>query len=249
MGRFIIVLMALAIAASSANADEKAPDNDKGQVAVSHTVAAESLPIDATLVYSYVDENRDGINDLFQDANGDGINDITLSAYAHHFGFVDANGDGINDVFVDRDGDGVNDLNGHFFDADGDGICDNVIDYDGNGVNDITGIVYHHQSLEGFRFGRMDEERGAEHHLFIDEDGDGMNDSRLPDMMHPVNGMDIFIDEDGDGICDGRNFMRPRMPVLGVGRAETTMPGRGHMGGNSESMDSGRKQHQMGGGK
>jgi hypothetical protein len=201
MGRFIIVLMALVIAARSANADEKAPDNDKGQAAVSHTVAAESLPIDATLVYSYVDENRDGINDLFQDANGDGI----------------------NDVFVDRDGDGVNDLNGHFFDADGDGICDNVIDYDGNGVNDITGIVYHHQSLEGFRFGRMDEERGTEHHL--------------------------FIDEDGDGICDGRSFMHPKMPGLGVGREEATVPGRNHMGEKYGPMDSERKQHQMGGGK
>lgn len=227
MGRFIIVLMALVIAARSANADEKAPDNDKGQAAVSHTVAAESLPIDATLVYSYVDENRDGINDLFQDANGDGI----------------------NDVFVDRDGDGVNDLNGHFFDADGDGICDNVIDYDGNGVNDITGIVYHHQSLEGFRFGRMDEERGTEHHLFIDEDGDGMNDSRLPDMMHPIDGMDVFIDEDGDGICDGRSFMHPKMPGLGVGREEATVPGRNHMGEKYGPMDSDRKQHQMGGGK
>ena len=162
---------------------------------------------------------------------------------------MDANGDGINDVFVDRDGDGVNDLNGHFLDADGDGICDNVIDLNGDGINDITGIIYHHRSLEGFRFGRMDEEREVEHHMFIDEDGDGMNDSRLPNMMHPIDGMDIFIDEDGDGICDGRSFMRPMMPGFGVGRAEMAMPEHGHMGGKSDPMDAGHKQHQMGGGK
>ena len=251
MERFVIFVMALVIAINSANADEKIPNNGKDQPEVSKTESTERSQIDATLTFSYVDENRDGVNDLFQDANGDGINDVTLLVYPHHFNFLDADGDGINDMFVDRDGDGVNDLDGHFMDADADGICDNVIDANGDGINDITGIVYHHRSLEGFRFGRMDEERGSEHHLFIDEDGDGMNDSRLPDMMHSISGMDLFIDEDGDGICDGRSFMRPMMqiPIPNEGREEQAMPGRGHMGEKSESMAPGRKHRQMGGGK
>jgi len=249
MARFTIFLVLWVIAAGSANADEKMPDNVQDQTTVSQEASVEPSSTDAVVLHTYVDDNRDGINDLFQDANGDGINDVTLQAYLHHFDFMDANGDGINDVFVDRDGDGVNDLNGHFLDADGDGICDNVIDLNGDGINDITGIIYHHRSLEGFRFGRMDEEREVEHHMFIDEDGDGMNDSRLPNMMHPIDGMDIFIDEDGDGICDGRSFMRPMMPGFGVGRAEMAMPEHGHMGGKSDPMDAGHKQHQMGGGK
>ena len=250
MGRFTLFIMALVIGIGSANADKKTPDDAQGQAAVSQ-IESTVPPTDAISIHGYRDENRDGVNDLFQDANGDGINDVTRQIYPHHFNFVDANGDGINDVFVDRDGDGVNDLNGHFLDADGDGICDNVIDLNGDGINDITGMAYHHRSLEGFRFGRMDEERGTEHRMFIDEDGDGMNDMHIPEMMAPINGMDLFIDEDGDGICDGRSFVRSMMQVTipSEGRAEQGMMGRGNMGGNAEVMDPNHKHKQMGGGK
>jgi len=235
-------------------ADEKVPEETATPNASKNAEGQDASlqPVQAILRSGYVDANRDGMNDLFQDANGDGINDVNQQAYDHHFYFVDANGDGINDLFVDRDGDGVNDLNGHFMDVDGDGICDNVIDHDGDGINDITGIEYHHRSLEGFRFGRMDEERGAEHQMFIDEDGDGMNDLQMPDMqaIHAVNGMDVFIDEDGDGICDGRTFMRPmQMSMPGVGREAQPVPGRGPMGGQTGPMMPGRQQHKMGGGK
>ncbi|MDA0746685.1 MAG: hypothetical protein O2954_09195 [bacterium] len=200
---------------------------------------------------AFVDQDRDGVNDRFQDANGDGINDVTNKPYPHRFQFVDQDGDGINDLFVDRDGDGVNDLNAHFIDLNGDGICDNVIDDDGDGSNDITGLKYDHRSLDGFRYGRMDEERGAEHRLFIDEDGDGMNDSRHPgeDQTHPVEGMDLFIDEDGDGICDGRTFLgrvpRGTMAMPGMPGGEEDRKTPGHMG----TDETGRNKHHMGGGR
>lgn len=249
MGQYITFFMTFVIAVSSAVADEKSQTEVKDQASITNTEPAEKSQVRVPAIINYVDENRDGVNDLFQDANGDGINDVTLLPYHHNFSFVDGDGDGINDMFVDRDGDGVNDLNGQFMDANGDGICDNVIDHNGDGINDVTGIAYHHRSLEGFRFGRMDEERGAEHHLFIDEDGDGMNDLRAPEMMHPVNGMDLFIDEDGDGICDGRSFLHPmmHMAIPNIGREERNT--LGHMEEDSEAMDIGRKHRQMGGGK
>lgn len=154
----------------------------------------------------YVDRNRDGINDLFRDANGNGVDDVTKKAYPHRFRFEDANGDNINDLFTDADGDGVNDRDAEYVDRDGDGICDNVIDYDGDGVNDITGTKYSRTSLQGGRFGRVDEDRGIIHPRFVDEDGDGMHDRHGVTGRAQRSGMDFFVDEDGDGICDGRNI-------------------------------------------
>ena len=164
----------------------------------------------------YVDRNRDGLNDLFRDANGDGVNDVSGEKYAHRFDFVDKDGDGVNDLFVDWDGDGVNDLHAKYVDADGDGICDNVVDFNGDSINDITGLKFGRKSLQGFRYGLVDEERGEVHRRFLDRDGDGMHD--LLKEMHRRGGrpgLDRFIDEDGDGISDGRRLrMGPPRPVM-----------------------------------
>jgi len=159
----------------------------------------------------FLDENGDGVNDLFRDADGDGINDVTGKLYHRNFTFVDADKDGKNDLFRDADGDGKNDL---FRDFDGDGINDTmlpmmqmgkgrsaiqqVIDFDGDGINDVTGMRYS-RSMRG---------RG-----FVDEDGDGFNDNAAvktdgrPEIEHGGK-YDTFRDEDGDGINDGRGFGR-----------------------------------------
>jgi len=169
-----------------------------------------------TKVVGYVDANRDGLNDRFRDANGDGVDDVSKKRYAHRFRFVDEDGDGVNDVFVDRDGDGVNDLQAKYVDADADGICDNVVDFDGDRVNDITGLKFGPKSLQGYRYGLVDEERGEIHRLFLDRDGDGMHD--MLKQLHrrgKAAEIDLFIDEDGDGIADGRRLRRgPPKPVL-----------------------------------
>lgn len=154
----------------------------------------------------YSDEDRDGRNDRFLDADGDGKNDVSGSPYPHQFPFQDEDGDHLNDLFRDLDGDGVNDLSGVFADADGDGVCDNVIDANGDGKNDITGRRYSKSSLEGFRFGRVEEERGKVHKRFRDRDGDGMNDLLRSLRASPKGEDDLFIDEDGDGISDVRKL-------------------------------------------
>jgi hypothetical protein len=160
----------------------------------------------------YLDEDRDGRNDLFIDENGDGVNDLTGQPYPHRFSFVDEDGDGRNDLFIDFDGDGVNDLEGRFADRDGDGACDNVIDFDGDGVNDITGEKYSPHALGGYRFGLIFEEQRRRLPRFVDEDGDGMHD-RLERFHRRAllleRQIDLFIDEDGDGIDDHRRMRRP----------------------------------------
>ena len=258
----VIFLWVPPLTADETSGVEKPPNKESSETAAPVTIhkkpalrkTSEADPSRKTK-QQYVDLNRDGVNDLFQDANGDGINDVTDQTYPHRFKFADQNKDGINDLFVDRDGDGVNDLSAHYMDLNGDGICDNVVDYDGDGINDITGVKYTHRSLEGYRYGRMDEEQGTEHHPFIDEDGDGMNDPRGTGHqgMHPADGMDVFIDEDGDGICDGRTFLgrEPGRSMPGMqGQDRQPMgPARGHMGPGNGDSETGGKKHRMGGGK
>ena len=162
---------------------------------------------DSTLaaIAGYVDAGRAGTNNRFRDANGDGVNDVTGKPYPHRFGYADQNGDGINDRFTDADGDGVNDLDGRVVDLDGDGVCDNVLDQDADGRNDVTGEAYDDQ-LKGWRYGLVNEETGQTASVFVDEDGDGANDSWESGSGRGHRGMaeDLFIDEDGDGIADGR---------------------------------------------
>jgi hypothetical protein len=154
----------------------------------------------------FIDENQDGINDIFRDSNGDGINDITQQPYQHNFKFQDKNQDGINDLFVDDDGDGVNDLARQFVDHDQDGWNDNVIDYNRDWINDITGMIYNQRQFHGNRYGIMLEEMGARIENYTDDDNDG----RYDNMRQYRRGMmqDRFIDENGDGIFDGRGFNR-----------------------------------------
>jgi len=158
-------------------------------------------------VFGFVDRNKDGKNDLFQDADGDGINDITNEPYQHSFKFEDKNGDKINDLYVDADGDGVNDLRAGYIDLDGDGICDNIIDMNRDFINDITGLRFSRKSLRGYKFGFVKEERLRLMQRFIDENADGIPDFRQagksPILMRHC---DIFIDRDGDGIDDRRQI-------------------------------------------
>ena len=184
-------------------------------------------------VVGFVDQNRDGINDLFSDVNGDGINDKTGKSYQHSFEFEDKNGDGINDLWVDSDGDGVNDRLGEvlkkmsqWIDRDGDGILDeevgqlrgkglklHVLDVNGDGCNDVTGNRYTGRDLYGYRYGNVDEEMDLKDPDFLDKDGDGMNDrfkERSLTRQQDRERMDRFIDADGDGIADDRGLERMR---------------------------------------
>ena len=168
----------------------------------------------AVTVVGYVDADTDGRNDRFRDADGDGRNDVTGQAYAHHFAIADVDGDGHNDHFRDVDGDGINDLDGRIVDVDEDGICDNVIDADGDGRNDITGVEFR-DTLDGWRYGRIDEDAGMEVARFMDRDGDGMHDFWADhDRLRAV---DLFIDEDGDGIADGRALRGGMDALHGLG--------------------------------
>ncbi|NOY79266.1 MAG: hypothetical protein GXO76_15545 [Calditrichaeota bacterium] len=168
----------------------------------------------------WIDQNHDGINDLFRDANGDGINDVTKKPYPHTFRFVDANKDGTNDVFIDADGDGVNDL-----------IAEHknlipVIDADHDGKNDITGQPYSPKNWGGGKYGFWDEQKGRIQMGFVDENGDGIDDrmaafkehrKELGKNHHKMK--DRFIDEDGDGISDMRmDRIRIRMRHMGKHR-------------------------------
>lgn len=196
-----------------------------------------ALAQEKSIKIGFVDENRDGVNDLFLDANGDGVNDVDGKEYAHLFEFQDEDKDGLNDLWLDADGDGVNDLarkleaksggkvEKPWVDKDGDGILDAdvppikfqnaekyVLDVDGDGKNDITGIEYKGKGvMMGYRYGKIDEERGIEPNRFFDQDGDGMDDrfearwlGRGGHFRH--HNRDFFIDEDGDGVCDGRRL-------------------------------------------
>ena len=167
------------------------------------------------IVFGFVDRNKDGKNDLFQDADGNGINDITKNPYPHSFKFEDKNQDKINDLYVDADGDGVNDLRARFVDLDGDGICDNVIDMNSDFINDITGLRYNRKNLRGYKFGFIKEERLMLMRGFIDEDADGIPDFRM--RRGRLGGKDIFIDRNGDGIDDRRQIQQRhrREPMRG----------------------------------
>ena len=160
-------------------------------------------------IFGFVDRDRDGKNDLFQDADGDGINDINGKEYQHNFKFVDKNGDKVNDIFVDVDGDGVNDQDVRYIDEDSDGICDNVVDCNKDNINDITGLRFNRKSLRGYKFGFIKEERNLMMQQFIDENADGIPDARqLGKGSHGMGPRDVFIDRDGDGIDDRREHMQ-----------------------------------------
>lgn len=183
-------------------------------------------------IIGWVDQNKDGKNDVFQDANGDGINDITKKKYEHKFAYKDTNRDGINDIFVDQDGDGVNDNSVAFADKNHDGINDNVLDFDKDGVNDITGVTYKNHDLGGYRFGIIIEELRLTLDRFVDQDGDGKHD-RLPKILsfsdEDADGInDRFVDSDGDGICDWRRlgYRGKRMRMMsGKSSSETDTKG------------------------
>jgi hypothetical protein len=166
------------------------------------TIAA--LASDAPHGSNFIDENKDGVCDLF--AAG--------KSYGAGLGFVDANGDGVCDNcanvrqargrgsrqrFVDENGDGVCDLLAAgksygaglgFVDANGDGVCDNCANV------------------------RQARGRGSRQR-FVDENGDGVCD--LLAVGKAFGKGRGFVDEDGDGVCDNclNNGVRP---LDGTGR-------------------------------
>jgi len=172
----------------------------------------------------FIDNNNDGINDLFSDTNGDGINDLTGQAYMHLFRIIDNNGDGINDFYIDIDGNGINDMvRTSILPQE---IDDNIIDYDRNGINDITGIPYNINNLQGLSGG------------LIDYDGNGVDD-RLQQIFGKagMRGRDLFIDKNGDGINDNRTKglgIRGRKMRGRKGKGK----GKGKGGGKSGGKDS-----------
>jgi len=185
-------------------------------VATLPCVQAEEAPPDYE-VLSFKDENKDGINDVFRDGNGDGVNDITGKKYHFLISFIDKNDDGINDIFVDANGDGKNDL-----------VSKNIIrrrsitmifvlDSDRNGLNDVTG--------EAVKTVKSEKS-------FIDEDGDGIDDSIRGQGDEDSKGKeanakkDRFVDEDGDGINDGRGFSQERR-MHGSEQGQSKGRGRG----------------------
>ncbi|NQT24752.1 hypothetical protein HQ585_05315 [candidate division KSB1 bacterium] len=189
----------------------------------------------------FVDQNRDGLNDWFQDANGDGVNDVDGHHYPHAFRFEDQDQDGINDLWADSDGDGVNDRlseiqkkNTQWVDRDGDGMQDparplrgralkaHVLDVDGDGRNDITQQKYSGSDLGGYQYGNIAEESGMEDPNYRDLDGDGMNDNAGSGQGQGRSSgqeMDQFIDRDGDGMADDRGLGRFANPDRGKGKS------------------------------
>ena len=188
-----------------------------------------SSDVQAQEVIGFIDQNTDGINDLFVDTNGDGINDVTGKSYPHAFKYVDGDKDNRNDLWADSDGDGVNDKLGEFqkksmqwIDLDGDGIIDSeagglkgkalkahVLDINKDGKNDITGERYSGRDLQGYRFGNVYEEMGITDPDFTDTNGNSMNDNFEKEISigkHGKDKLDFFIDRNGDGIADDKGL-------------------------------------------
>lgn len=158
-------------------------------------------------IMGFVDDNGDGLNDVFRDANGDGINDVNNEKYPHNFKFTDQDNDGINDNYQDADGDGVNDLMNKNTNRRQNVTKEQVIDVNGDWINDITGAIYNSRSARGSRYGFVLEEFGEKVEDYTDANGDGCHDFEQDDPRRSGRkGWDRFIDEDGDGISDGKGF-------------------------------------------
>ncbi|PIP14336.1 MAG: hypothetical protein COX48_01415 [bacterium (Candidatus Stahlbacteria) CG23_combo_of_CG06-09_8_20_14_all_34_7] len=159
------------------------------------SVFANGNRTDATSYYGYKDENTNGVNDIYYDINGDGMNDLNDEAISKGLIFEDKDEDGINDLFCDIDGDGVNDV--YLMSK-----YTPVIDNDKDGINDITGLKYKKGFYNGYVLGLSIEEKG----IWLDDYKDDNKDMGDDDMRNDfsINRMDSFIDEDGDGICDSR---------------------------------------------
>lgn len=153
--------------------------------------------------FGFIDENNDGINDLFVDDDGDGICD-NAGLYAGYpnlmgHGWADANGNGINDRFRDSDGDGINDLDNR-----GPGPGFGFVDENSDGINDVNDMPFRHS------FGFVDEDGDGINDRFVDADGDGLNDrNQVRYIAMPGwgdledNGInDFFQDSNGDGLND-----------------------------------------------
>jgi len=167
----------------------------------------------------YVDNNSDGVNDLFDwgaDADNDGIPNFQDQDFWK--GWVDVNNDGVNDKSdkdldgipnqydLDSDNDGIPDVvESYGVDTNGDGIIDNYTDTDNDGFSqnvdgNNTGV-----NLSGNGLGAQDfDGDGVPNYLDLDSDNDG-----IPDIIESA-GIDAnnsgmvasFTDVDGNGLAD-----------------------------------------------
>ncbi|MGB4844997.1 MAG: T9SS type A sorting domain-containing protein [Ferruginibacter sp.] len=170
----------------------------------------------------YVDNNSDGVNDLFDwgaDADNDGIPNFQDTDFWK--GWLDTNADGVNDKAdkdldgipnqydLDSDNDGIPDVvESYGVDTDGDGIIDNYTDTDNDGFSqnvdaNNTGV---NGSSNGLGAQDFDAD-GIPNYLDLDSDNDG-----IPDIVESYGAdtnndalVDGFADTNGDGIAD--NFL------------------------------------------
>lgn len=170
---------------------------------LSVNISANAGKADGGAFLGYIDNDKNGVNDLYFDANGDGINDLNGEmTMIQNIKYIDENRDGINDLFSDNDGDGVNDI--YIFSK-----YTPIIDIDDNGINDITGIRYKKGFYSGFLYGSSVEEYGIILEDYEDKNGDFSDDHIKEEIESKRN--DRFVDDDGDGICDNRDVkMMPR---------------------------------------
>ncbi len=167
----------------------------------------------------YVDNNSDGVNDLFDwgaDADNDGIPNFQDRDFWKPW--VDINNDGVNDLSdkdldgipnqydLDSDNDGIPDVvESYGVDTNGDGIIDNYVDTDNDGFSqnvdgNNTGV-----NLSGNGLGAQDfDGDGIPNYLDLDSDNDG-----IPDIIEALGvdanndgKVDNFTDLNGDGLAD-----------------------------------------------
>lgn len=174
-----------------------------------------------------LDENADGINDLYdndldgiisqldKDSDNDGVPDV-VEAYG-----VDINGDGLIDSFVDANADGLSDnaavtsaTNGLGIpDFDGDGIANYFdLDSDNDGIPDIIEAG----ATDSNNDGRVDSSADADDDGYndateaspvllsgTDTDGDGKANSWPNKNVDQLGYPNLYdLDSDGDGITD-----------------------------------------------
>ena len=167
----------------------------------------------------YVDNNGDGVNDLFDwgaDADNDGIPNFQDTDFWK--GWVDTNADGVNDLSdkdldglpnqfdLDSDNDGIPDVvESYGVDTNGDGRIDNYTDTDFDGFSQNVDANNTGVAGSGNGLGAQDfDGDGIPNYLDLDSDNDG-----IPDLIEAAgadannNGkVDGFSDLNGDGLTD-----------------------------------------------
>jgi uncharacterized repeat protein (TIGR01451 family) len=170
----------------------------------------------------YVDNNSDGVNDLFDwgaDADNDGIPNFQDRDFWK--GWVDVNNDGVNDLSdkdldgipnqydLDSDNDGIPDtVESYGVDTNGDGKIDNYSDTDNDGFSQNVDGSNTGVGGSGNGLGAQDfDGDGIPNYLDLDSDNDGIPDIIEGGGVDTSNDgkVDGFADADGNGLDD--NFV------------------------------------------